>query len=303
MYSTPFDYVRASSWEDAVARLQEGGDEAHVLSGGQSLVPMMMLRLAVPSLLVDVASAADRTIAVRDGRLVLSALVRHVDLERSEVVRDCCPMLPEAVGHIGNVRVRQRGTIGGSLAHGEATAELATVAIAHEATVHVLGPSGARTVAARDLFVTHLTTSLRPSEVITGVEFPVSGERSGSCFAEITRRAGDFAMAEAAAALTVDADGQCASARLVVGAVGDRPTDVSAEVQVLVGESVAEPVVTDLAHSVAHTVDIGPSTHASVEYRREMVTVLVARALRTAAARASGAGTHETASTTNGHMG
>lgn len=303
MYSTPFDYVQASSWEDAVARLQEGGDDAHVLSGGQSLVPMMMLRLAAPSLLVDVAGAGERAIEVRDGRLVLSALVRHVDLERSEVVRDACPMLPEAVAHIGNVRVRQRGTIGGSLAHGEATAELATVAVTHEATVHVLGPAGARTIAARDLFITHLTTSLRPAEVITRVELPVPGERSGSCFAEITRRAGDFAMAEAAAAVTVDADGRCASARLVVGAVADRPTDVSADAQALVGESLADGAVTDLARSVADGVEIGPSTHAGVEYRRQMVAVLVARALRTAAARASGAGADGTASTTNGHRG
>jgi CO/xanthine dehydrogenase FAD-binding subunit len=124
MYAAPFEYVRASSWGDAVAQLQQAGEDGHVIAGGQSLVPMMMLRMAEPSALIDLSGIDERTIEVRDGRLGLSALVRHVDLEHSETVRDACPMLTEAVRNIGNVRVRQRGTIGGSLAHGEATAEL-----------------------------------------------------------------------------------------------------------------------------------------------------------------------------------
>jgi CO/xanthine dehydrogenase FAD-binding subunit len=287
MYSSPFEYVRASSWKDAVAQLQQGDEEARVISGGQSLVPMMMLRLATPSLLVDVAGAGERTIDVRDRKLVLSALVRHVDLEHSHAVQSNCPMLTEAVSHIGNVRVRQRGTIGGSLAHGEATAELATVAVAQQATVRVLGPSRERTIAASDLFVTHLTTSLQAGEVITAVEFPIAGERSGSCFTEITRRAGDFAMVEAAAALTLDDDGRCATARLVVGAVHDHPADVSDAAQALVGDRVGDEAVSALARSISEDVEIGPSTHAGLGYRREMVAVLIKRALRTAAARAT----------------
>lgn len=286
MYAAPFDYVRASSWDDAVSRLAAGGDDAHVIAGGQSLVPMMMLRLAAPSLLVDVARADERTIEIRDGKLVLSALVRHVDLEHSEVVRSSCPMLSEAVTQIGNVRVRQRGTIGGSLAHGEATAELCTVAVALQANVRVLGASGERTVAARDLFVTHLTTSLQPAEVITAVEFPAACDGHGHCFTELTRRAGDFAMVEAAAALAVDEDGRCAGARLVVGAVNDRPADVSDAAQELVGGRFTGEAAVELARSVADQVEIGRSTHASVEYRRAMVAVLVKRALCAAAARA-----------------
>ncbi len=290
MHSAPFEYVRASSWEDAVVQLQQGDEESRVISGGQSLVPMMMLGLATPSLLVDVAGAGERTIEVRDGKLVLSALVRHVDLDHSEVVQSSCPMLTEAVSHIGNVRVRQRGTLGGSLAHGEATAELSTVAVAHQATVRLLGSTGERTVAAQDLFVTHLTTSLQAGEVITAVEFPTAAERSGSCFTEITRRAGDFAMVEAAAALTLDDDGRCTSARLVVGAVHDHPADVSDAAQALVGDRLGDGAVEDLARSIAQDVEIGPSTHAGLAYRREMVAVLIKRALRTAAARATPGG-------------
>jgi CO/xanthine dehydrogenase FAD-binding subunit len=298
MYSAPFEYLRASSWEDAVAQLERGDEDGHVLAGGQSLVPMMMLGLAAPTLLVDVGEAGERTIEVRDGSLVLSALVRHVDLERSETVRDACPMLPEAVKHIGNVRVRHRGTIGGSLAHAEATAELAAVAVAHRATVRVLGPRGERTVPAADLFVTHLTSSLEPAEVITGVEFPVGkGPRTGSCFLEMARRAGDFAMAEVAATVSLDESGRCDDIRLVVGAVADKPADVSVPAAALIGEPPEQAALAELARTVADQVEIGPSSHASVAYRREMVAVLVERATRSAVARAFGV---DADATTNG---
>jgi CO/xanthine dehydrogenase FAD-binding subunit len=287
MYSAPFEYLRASSWEEAVAALERGDDDAHVLAGGQSLVPMMMLGLAAPSLLVDVGGAGDRRIERRDGSLVLSALVRHVDLEQSDVVREACPMLSEAVKHIGNVRVRHRGTIGGSLAHAESTAELATVAVAGRATVRVLGPRGERTVPAADLFVTHLTTSLEAGEVLTGVEFPASdASRTGSCFLEIARRAGDFAMVEAAATMSLDEAERCDDVRLVVGAVADRPADFSETARELHGAAPTAQAMAELARAVASEVEIGPSSHAGVEYRREMVAVLVERALETAAARA-----------------
>jgi CO/xanthine dehydrogenase FAD-binding subunit len=286
MYSAPFEYQRASSWEDAVAQLERGDEDALVLAGGQSLVPMMMLGLAAPTLLVDVGGAGERTIERRDGSLVLSALVRHVALEESDVVRDACPMLTEAVRHIGNVRVRHRGTIGGSLAHAEATAELAAVAVAQKAAVHVLGPRGERTVPAADLFVTHLTTSLEPAEVITGVEFPALGPRTGSCFLEMARRAGDFAMAEVAATVSIDREGRCDDVRLVIGAVADRPADVSDAAHALIGAPLEQQAVAELARAVADQIEIGPSSHASVEYRREMVAVLVERAVGTATARA-----------------
>jgi CO/xanthine dehydrogenase FAD-binding subunit len=288
MYAAAFDYLRASSWPDAVAILQREGEDAHVIAGGQSLVPMMMLRLAAPSALVDLAGAGERTMEADAGRLALSALVRHVDLEQSDLVRRSCPMLAEAVGHIGNARVRQRGTIGGSLAHAEATAELSCVAVALGAQVHVLGPAGQRTIAADDLFVSHLTTSLAPAEVITAIEFPVLEPSQGTCFVEIARRAGDFAMVEAAAVITLDEEGGCAGVRLVVGAVGDRPADVSEATAELLHQPPSAAAIDRVARGVAEQVEVGPSSHAAVEYRRELVAVLCARALRQAAARAGG---------------
>jgi CO/xanthine dehydrogenase FAD-binding subunit len=289
MSAAPFDYVRASSWSDAVARLAEAGEEARVLAGGQSLVPMMMLGLAQPAMLVDVGGAAERTIERSDGTLVVSALARHVDLERSAAVRQACPMLTEAAGLIGNVRVRHRGTIGGALAHGEPTAEWPCVAVALGATVHALGPAGERAIPADDLFVTHLTTSLQPGEVITRIELPVLRPGQGSCFVELARRAGDFAMVEVAALLTLGDDGCCTDARVVVGATTDRPGDLPLAAAMLHGEQPGEHLAGEVGRAAADEVEVGQSAHASAEYRRDMVSVLVRRAVLTAAARARGA--------------
>jgi carbon-monoxide dehydrogenase medium subunit len=286
MYAAPFEYVPAGSWEEAVAALAEAGDEARVIAGGQSLVPMMMLRIAEPAVLVDVGRAAGRDIERVDGTLRISALTRHVDLERSADARAACAMIPEAASRIGNVRVRHRGTIGGALAHGEPTAEWPCLAVALEGSVEVLGPDGPRSVPAEELFVTHLTTSLEAGEVITRVDLPVVGPDAGSCFIELARRPGDFAIAEVAAVVGLTPDGRCERVRLVVGAVGERPVDHSAAAAGLLGEVPREELATEAGRAVAAEVEIGPSTHASEDYRRDMVAVLARRALVEAAGRA-----------------
>ncbi|HEY6523812.1 MAG TPA: FAD binding domain-containing protein [Solirubrobacteraceae bacterium] len=284
MYAAAFDYIRASSWTEAVARLAELGDEAHVIAGGQSLVPMMMLRFSSPSALVDISGADERTIELGDdGTLELSALVRHVDLQHSPVVAEHAPMLTQAVRHIGNVRVRQRGTIGGSLAHGEPAAELPCVLIAHGARVRALGPDGERTIAVNDLPVMQLMTTLGEGELITHVEVPALTDGQGSCFIEMARRPGDFAMVNVAAIVTCGESGACAAARLVLGAVGARPVDVSAAAEPLVGEVIDEERTEAVGAAVAAEAQIVPSSHAGVEYRRDMTAVFVARALRGAA--------------------
>ncbi len=287
MYAAAFDYTRAGTWEEAVARLGEAGEDARVIAGGQSLVAMMMLRLAQPSALIDLGGIEARAVEARDGTLMLSALTRHAELEHSDTVRAACPMLTEAARMIGNVRVRQRGTIGGSLAHGEATAELPCVAVAHRATVLALGPSGERAIAAEDLFETHLTTTLAPGEVITAVQFPALTRGQGSCFVELARRAGDFAMVEVAALVTLDDGGACTGARVVIGATGERPADHSAPALALHGAPVSEDAAGEVGRAIAEQAEVGPSTHAGPEYRRRMVGVLVKRALLTAAARAN----------------
>ncbi len=284
MYASAFDYVRASSWAQAVQLLQDLGDEAHVISGGQSLVPMMMLHFAAPSALIDIGRADERTIELDDGRLVLSALVRHVDLEHSEVVAEHVPMLTHAVRHIGNVRVRQRGTIGGSLAHGEPAAELPCVLIAHGGSVQTLGPDGERTIPVDDLPIMQLMTSLGKGELITRVEVPVLTDGQGSCFIEMARRPGDFAMVNAAALVTCNESGVCTDVRLVLGAVGNRPVDVSEAAQSLVGHVIDEESSEAVAAAIAADAEVTPSSHAGIDYRREMAGVQLARVLRGASA-------------------
>jgi CO/xanthine dehydrogenase FAD-binding subunit len=282
MYAAAFDYVRASSWSDAVSALAQAGEDARVIAGGQSLVPMMLLGLAQPATLVDVGSIEKPRIERRDGALVLSALTRHVDLESSAEIETACPMLAEAARLIGNIRVRHRGTIGGSLAHAEPTAELPCVAIAHGATVRALGPDGERAIPAAELFVTHFTTSLRAGEVITSIEFPALGGGQGSCFLELARRPGDFAMVNVAAVVSLADGGQVRDARVVVGATGDRPAEHSDCARALHGEPFEDGAASEVGKAVAREVEVGPSTHAGADYRREMVAVLVKRALRTA---------------------
>ncbi len=199
MYASPCDHVAATSWADAVGLLREGGDGAKVIAGGQSLIPMMNLRLATPSLLVDVSAAGPVGIERRDDRLVLSALTRHSELERSPEISAGCPILAEAARCIGNVRVRHRGTIGGSLAHADPAAELPCVAVALGATVRTLGETGERSVPAAEFFDTYFTTALGDAEVVTAVEVPTLGPRTGWAFVELVRRPGDFAIVEVAA--------------------------------------------------------------------------------------------------------
>lgn len=286
MYAGPFDHVPAASWEEAVRLLHDGGEDAKVIAGGQSLIPMMSLRLAMPRLVVDVTGAAPTEIRREDGRLLVPATARHADLERSEEIRAACPMLAEAASFIGNIRVRHRGTIGGSLAHADPAAELPCAAVALGATVRTLGPEGERRVAAREFFEGYFTTALGPSEVVTAVEVPIPGEGAGWAFCELLRRDGDFAVVEVAALLGLDDVGRCAEVRLVAGAVSDRPVELTEAADVLRGEVADERAAAEAGRRAAGAVEPSDTVHASAGYKRAMLEVMVRRAVTAAAARA-----------------
>ena len=288
MYASPFEYVRASSWQEAVGLVVDGGEDTRAIAGGQSLAPMMMLRMSEPSLLVDVRGAGPRTIERDNGALRLSALARHVDVETSPEVAAAFPALGEAAGMIGNVRVRHRGTIGGSLAHSDPSAELPCVAVAAGASVTALGPNGERTVPAAELFVSHFTTSLEHGELITRVDVPALRLGQGTAFEELVRRPGDFASVMVCAVVEVGTDGRCADARVTIGSTADRPLDLTAAAESLRDAELHTEAVTAAARAVAGAAEIGPSTHGSEEYRRQMVAVLTRRALLKATARARG---------------
>jgi aerobic carbon-monoxide dehydrogenase medium subunit len=269
-------YVRASSFEEAAGLLAEHGEDARAIAGGQSLVPMMNLRLAQPALLVDLAGAGEPSFE-RDGGLVIGALTRHCDLERSDVVAEECPMLADAARFIGNVRVRNRGTIGGSIAHADPAGELPCVTVALGASIRTVSPRGRRALPAGEFFQTHYTTALEHDEVVTHVEVPALPPRTGWSFQELSRRVGDFAVAAVAALVTLDGD-HCRDARLVACAVAQRPLELTEAEAVLRGAT-PEEVLDELEARASAAVSPGG-------YKAAVTGVLARRAVVEAVRRA-----------------
>jgi aerobic carbon-monoxide dehydrogenase medium subunit len=289
MVSAPFGYVTASSYEEAAALLHEHGDDAKILAGGQSLMPMLNLRLARPSLLIDINAADQRAPSVDRDVLRLPALTRHHSLTEHELVRRHCPLLADAVRHLGNARVRNRGTIGGSLAHADPTAEIGACALAVGAGTVVRGPGGQRAVPVSDLFVTYLTTTLEQPEVITDVLIPVTRPRQGWAFHEMVRRTSDFAIVAVAVWLELDPDADVIrTVRVALAGVADRV--VLADQGTLAGlrgTRADGPAVEQAAAALSDSVSPGSDVHASADYRRRLVRVLGARALQEAFGRAA----------------
>ena len=291
MVSAPFDYVTAGSYEEAATLLHEHGEDAKLLAGGQSLMPMLNLRLARPSVLIDINGADQRAPTVDGDMLRLPALTRHRTLAEHGLVRRHCPMLAGAVRHLGNTRVRNRGTIGGSLAHADPTAEIGACTLAVGARAVVRSPSGERTVPVRDLFITYLTTALEQPEVITDVLVPVDRPRQGWAFQEMVRRTSDFAIVAVAVRLELEEDADVIrTAQVALAGVADRV--VLADPGLLAGlpgTGAEEPALAQSASALAESLDPPSDVHASSEYRRRLVRVLSARALREAFGRATGA--------------
>jgi len=285
MVAAPFDYVAAGSYDEAVRLLAARGEEAKILAGGQSLMPMLNLRLARPELLIDI-NLADQRPPSRTGDLLrLPALTRHRVLLEHDLVRQHCPLLAEAIRHVGNVRVRNRGTIGGSLAHADPTSEIGCCALATQAQVVARGPDGERTVPVSELFAGYWSTTLAESQIITDVLIPVARPRQGWSFLEMVRRTSDFAIVAVAAVVELgERPGEIAAARVALAGVADR---------VMLADpgpmaSTADQDLDAAAARIAETLEPASDVHASAAYRRRLARVLVARALRQAAARATG---------------
>ena len=289
MKPPPFEYVAATSLEEAVAALGEHGDEAKLLAGGQSLVPLLAFRLARPGVLVDLngVGGLDRLELAGDA-LVVGAMARQRDVELLPGLRERCELIPEAIELVGHVAIRNRGTVGGSLAHADPAAEWPALAVLLDAELELVGPSGRRTVAARDFFLSYFTTVLEPDEVLTEIRLPLPNGRSGSCFVELSRRHGDFALAGVGALVTLADDGTAAEVRLGLIGVGDRPVRPAAAEQALRGRVPDEGAIAAAAEAVAGEIEPTGDIHASEEYRRHLATVLTRRALAAAVARAGG---------------
>lgn len=288
MKPAAFEYVRASTVAGAVAALAAGPD-AKVLAGGQSLVPMMNMRLARPARLVDINAIAglDAIAVAADGTLALGALVRHADLAASPLVGVRAPLLAAAARHVGHRAVRNRGTLGGSVAHADPAAELPAALLALDATLVAEGPRGRRRVAAGDFFRGLFTTALAPDELLVEIAVP-DARAAGWGFAEVARRAGDFALAGVAALVRRD-DGDAVGTRLVAFGAGDRPLRLAAAERALaVGHAMPEAIAAAAA-AAARACAPADDVHASAEYRRHLVGVCAERALCEALARPAAA--------------
>jgi len=285
MAAPAFDYVAAGSYDEAVRLLAESagaGYEPKILAGGQSLMPMLNLRLAHPDLLIDINPADQRPPSVADGVLRLPALTRHRVLLEHGLVRQHCPLLAEAVRHVGNVRVRNRGTIGGSLAHADPTSEIGCCALATGARVVARGPEGERTVPVSDLFAGYWATTLDTEEIITDLLIPIARPRQGWSFHEMVRRTSDFAIVAVGVIFnSAERTGELASARVALAGVADRV--------VLADPELMDTDPDEAAARIAATLEPADDVHASAAYRRRLARVLTARALRQACARATGA--------------
>jgi len=280
-----FAYLAPATTEEALAVLAEHRDDAKVLAGGQSLVPLLNYRLARPRVVVDINGLPLDGLSVAMGTLRLGALTRHAALEESLELARSCPVLREAAALIGNVRVRTLGTLGGSLTHADPAAELPMVMVALDAQLTVAGRDGRRTIAARDFFTGPLSTVLAADELLIGIEIPMTRDMGGA-IEEVSRRAGDFAVVATTALVRVDRRGRIDDARLAVAGVGPTPLRVAAAEEALVG---SEPTAERIARAAdAARASVTPDSDAfvSAAYRRLLVGVLARRALTRAVTRA-----------------
>ncbi len=282
MIPATFDYERPESLGDAIAALDRHGDDAKLLAGGHSLLPLMKLRLATPAVLVDIGRLRDLSYIREEGSEVrIGALTRHADVELSDRVKQQLPLLARVASQVGDPQVRHRGTIGGSIAHGDPASDLPAALLALRGTVVVAGPGGERTIPADEFFTGFLETALAPNEVLTELRFPATGA-AGWSFQKFNRRAQDWAIVGVAAMLPRSADGEGAGVAPGVGLVNMAPTPVRAagtENALAGGSSVAEA-----AARADEGLDPSGDLNASTGYRRHLAHVLTRRALLEAGA-------------------
>lgn len=277
-----FDYHDPRGVDEALALLAEHGEDAKLLAGGQSLVPLLNFRLTYPGHLIDLARVPSLSYIRREGGVLrIGAMTRQATLEASPLVATHWPLLTEALGFVAHAQIRNRGTVGGSVAHADPAAELPVAFAALEATFHVQSRTGRRTVAVRDFFITHLTTALEPEEMLVEIEVPPVPPGTGWAFTEYARRHGDFALGGSAALITMQ-DGSCTRARIALLAAADTPLRAEAAEQALEGQEVTEEAAAEAARLAV--VDINPTgdIHGGTEYRRYLIEGMVRRAIEQA---------------------
>lgn len=285
MKAAPFDYVAVSAVDEALAQLAEGGDDAMILAGGQTLVPMLAMRLARPSILIDINGVADFAgIERQNGTVRIKAGTRQSAALASPLISSHLPLLAGALPFVGHQQTRNRGTVGGSAAHGDPAAEIPLVAVALDAAFTLRSTGGTRTVAARDFYQGPMMSDRNPDECLTEVAFPVWDDSAsvGTGFEEVSERHGDFAIVSAAAQIAVDAGGVCRRAALAVGGAHGTPVRLGDCEDQLVSETISDELIDDALAGMESHLDPADDSHGSAGYRRRVARVLMARAIRQA---------------------
>jgi aerobic carbon-monoxide dehydrogenase medium subunit len=294
MKPAPFEYFAPLELQEALDLLERYGDEAKILAGGQSLMPLMNLRLARPGLIIDInrLSSLDTITATPEGGLTIGALTRQRALERSKIVREQNPILAAAMPLIGHFQIRNRGTIGGSLVHADPAAELPAVSLLLGAEFLLRSKSAVRVVPAAEFFLSYLTTAIRPAELLTEIRLPKWPSGEAWAVQEIARRKGDFALIGVALRAELDAVETVQKAVIVMFGVDSKPLRMERAEAILKGRRISEAFLRELSGVVAEELQPDSDIHASAAYRKEVGGVLVRRALESALAKVKEARTH-----------
>lgn len=288
MKPASFDYLAASTIHETLKALTDLGEEAKILAGGQSLVPLLKLRLARPRYLIDINGVGELSrMEQQGGELHIGALTRHTQLGRTQLVRTSCPLLTEAAAFVGHVAIRNRGTIGGSLCHADPSAELPIAVLAMGGKLRVESTRGVRYIPAQDFFQGLMTVDLASDEILTGVVLPVKGPRTGWSFQEVARQRGHFALVGVAVWLNLDENDFIEQAGVALAGVADMPLKAMSVEEFLTGAPADEETISS---AVEHLTGFDPNAdlHATQEYREYLMKLLLGRALREAVGRAKG---------------
>lgn len=286
MISAPFDYVRANSLDEALSLLAQNED-AKILAGGHSLIPAMKLRLAQPSLLVDISRIKDLSyIREEGGQIHIGAMTSHYQIESSELLKKICPLLPDCAASIGDVQVRNKGTIGGSVAHADPAGDWPAAVIALNAEMIATGKNGDRTITADDFFVDLLTTALEPGEILREIRINKPQGRTGHAYAKMPHPASGFAVVGVAANLSFNGGSECKSASIGITGVSSKAYRATGVENALTGSTLDDSSIGAAAAHATDGVDLNGDVFASEEYRKHLATVYVRRAIAAALGRA-----------------
>jgi carbon-monoxide dehydrogenase medium subunit len=283
MIPAAFDYLAPGSLADATAVLTARGEDAKILAGGHSLLPLLKLRLASPKLLIDLSRIPElKGVREQDGKVVIGALTTHYQIESAALLKKRCPLLPETAREIGDVQVRNRGTIGGSLAHADPSADWPAAILALGGELLIIGPKGERRLSVNELFLGPMTTAIEANEVLAEIRVPTAQRRSGSAYLKMAQQASGFAIVGVAVSLRVDAKGCCEDVGIGVTGLSDKPFRAHAVEERLRGNKLTSKLIEASAAQVAEGVDVLNDLHASAQFRQHLAKNYASRAIRQA---------------------